>query len=297
MNDLLIELLTHANGPLEGKRIKNISVITGGSTHQSWQIELSNGERIFAKTAAKKQLPMFTFEVNGLIALKKFSNPKLLTIPEPIGITSTDEITCLLIPWIEFNRSTQSFLGSGLAELHKTSSAHNPDSFGWNENGFLGGSPQLPGWDDNWGNCFTKLRLRPQIICAQKWGLNIDNIDLLLSFISEKIQRHNPTPSLVHGDLWGGNIAIDRKGRGVLFDPAVWWADREVDIAMTRLFGGFDKNFYTEYSKAWPLQKGSEEREDIYNLYHLLNHANLFGGTYKSESINIINKITQLMNI
>ena len=106
------------------------------------------------------------------------------------------------------------------------------------------------------------------------------------------LEMHNPKPSLVHGDLWRGNAAIDRRGNGVIFDPAVWWADREVDISMTTLFGGFSEDFYKGYEEIWKLPSSYKERIEIYNLYHLLNHANMFGGTYEQQSLNTLKKIS-----
>ena len=105
------------------------------------------------------------------------------------------------------------------------------------------------------------------------------------------LNSFSTVPSLVHGDLWCGNAAVDEQGRGVLFDPASWWADREVDLAMTRLFGGFSDAFYEGYESIWPLPESAKFRVEIYNLYHLINHANIFGGSYKQQAISTLKNL------
>ena len=131
---------------------------------------------------------------------------------------------------------------------------------------------------------------------AKQWNLSFDHAKLGANLI-KYLDKHNPIPCLVHGDLWNGNAAMHKNGKGILFDPATWWADREVDIAMTKLFGGFSQNFYESYERTWKLPKGYQERFEIYNLYHLLNHANLFGGGYKKRAITSIEKINSLLEI
>ena len=118
----------------------------------------------------------------------------------------------------------------------------------------------------------------------------------LLQYLINFLDQHDPQPSLVHGDLWSGNAAIQLNGKGVIFDPATWWADREVDIAMTRLFGGFSSTFYKEYENIWPLQEGSKKRIDIYNLYHIINHANMFGGHYKQQGLYLLKNLKNIIN-
>ncbi len=108
------------------------------------------------------------------------------------------------------------------------------------------------------------------------------------------LQEHNPVPSLVHGDLWSGNASTTKDGKGIIFDPAVYWADREVDLAMTKLFGGFSNEFYVAYKNTWPLNESAKRRVNIYNLYHLLNHANMFGGSYANQCFSSINQLKEL---
>ena len=136
----------------------------------------------------------------------------------------------------------------------------------------------------NPGERRSRLRLRPQLELARDWGLVETDWEPLLSPVMDWLNRHAPQPCLVHGDLWAGNAAVLDDGRGLLIDPATWWADREVDLAMTQLFGGFTRRFWEGYQQEWPLDDGAEQRIEVLNLYHVLNHANLFGGGYQQQS-------------
>ena len=123
----------------------------------------------------------------------------------------------------------------------------------------------------------------PQLLILKNNFLDTETIKKLKEKIKTELLNHNPINTLVHGDLWSGNVGIEENGKGVIFDPASWWADSEVDIAMTKLFGGFRKEFYEEYHKIFPIKKGFENRIIIYNFYHILNHANMFGGGYLNQ--------------
>ena len=175
-----------------------------------------------------------------------------------------------------------------MARLHRSSAQSNPRRFGWDQDGFIGLGPQPGGWCESWGEAFTRLRLRPQLELARDWGLDGADWEPLLSPVMDWLNRHVPQPCLVHGDLWAGNAAVLDDGRGLLIDPATWWADREVDLAMTQLFGGFTRRFWEGYQQEWPLDDGAEQRIEVLNLYHVLNHANLFGGGYQQQSRNTL---------
>jgi len=287
--------ILNSEGPLKNQTILNISPIHGGSIHNAWRLELKTGQIFFAKTAAKEAFDMLQFESNGLTKLKENLNEDFLTVPKPIIVQKLESSSILLMDWLELSDGDESKLGKGLALLHKRSSNQHLNSFGWNENGFIGYNPQICGWRESWGECFVHLRLAPQSKMAQKWGLSLE-MNLFYSKLIKYLERHNPIPCVVHGDLWRGNAAITKNGKGIIFDPAVWWADREVDIAMTTMFGGFSNKFYESYQKTWALQSGFEERIEIYNLYHLLNHANMFGGTYQDNALSSIKKVNSLLN-
>ncbi len=291
MNKLLRQALVSAQGPLAGSALVEVDCVAGGCIHQAWRLRLDDGQQLFAKTGASDALSMFSIEAEGLKALKAWADPKLLEVPEPLAIDEVCGEAVLLLPWLDLRAGNQSLLGRGLALLHQASAAANPGSFGWQIDGFIGAGSQPGGWCESWGECFVTLRLRPQLIEAAKWGLNLTDVEPILSALIPWLDRHQPSPSIVHGDLWSGNANVLADGRGVLLDPATWWADREVDLAMTKLFGGFTNNFYAAYADVLPLPSGASSRIEIYNLYHLLNHANLFGGGYRNQCSSILKKL------
>ena len=177
----------------------------------------------------------------------------------------------------------QKKLGKGLGEMHLKSAECNPKMFGFPVEGFIGTTDQKKGWENNWIDCFLNLRITPQLSILQSNFLDKETIKKVKEKIKYELQNHKPINTLVHGDLWSGNVGIEKSGKGVIFDPASWWADNEVDIAMTKLFGGFRKEFYEEYHKIFPIKKDFENRIIIYNFYHILNHANMFGGGYLKQ--------------
>lgn len=164
-------------------------------------------------------------------------------------------------------------MGRMLAELHRNTAPR----FGWENDNWIGLSPQNNAWRDDWRAFFIDFRLRPQLESARGNGYRIE-----IGEVAEILARHAPQASLLHGDLWSGNTGFTAEGP-VLFDPAVYYGDREADLAMTELFGGFPPEFYAAYEKAWPLEPGYANRKHLYNLYHLLNHLNLFGGGYLAQ--------------
>ncbi|OOY41228.1 hypothetical protein BOV91_12580, partial [Solemya velum gill symbiont] len=157
------------------------------------------------------------------------------------------------------------------------------DAFGWNLDNTIGSTPQLNDWNKSWINFWREQRLGYQLQLAGHQGsLQRQGEKLLESF--HLLIDHAPQPSLLHGDLWGGNIGYDDSGNPVIFDPALYFGDREADIAMTELFGGFGREFYAAYNAAWPLDAGYPIRKKLYNLYHILNHLNLFGSGYLGQA-------------
>ena len=296
MDNLLKKELFGINGPLFGRSIMKSESVSGGCIHDSWKLLLENGEELFLKTNSPEAFEILEFEFKCLASLREFSNTEFLVVPQPIAIKKLKSFSILLMPWLNLSGIDQSLLGKGLALLHKKSAQENRDGkFGWGSNGFIGSNSQPAGWRTNWGECFFELRLLPQLLQAKCWGLEIKSFvkkkDALIAYLND----HKPLPSLVHGDLWSGNAFVQNDGKGVILDPAAWWADREVDIAMTKMFGGYSVEFYTSYEENWPLQTSTYKRIEIYNLYHLLNHANLFGGSYKKQSIVSLERIDQLL--
>lgn len=160
-----------------------------------------------------------------------------------------------------------------LAALHR----HTAERYGWDGDNWIGLAPQKNGWGDDWPRFFLEKRLQPQIEWAASKGFRIATPDV------KELLGHHPVPSLLHGDLWRGNAGFTPEGP-VLFDPAVYYGDREADLAMTELFGGFPREFYASYAAELPLAPGYEKRRDLYNLYHVLNHLNLFGAGYLAQA-------------
>ena len=257
---------------------KNIEQVHGGDIHSAWKIEFAN-EILFLKRNDRTK-KFLKFEKYCLQNLSEYINKKNLIIPEVIAYKKLKNVEILLMEWIDMQNFDQKKLGKGLGQMHLNSTASNPKIFGYPVEGFIGLTDQRKGWENNWIDCFLNLRIMPQISILQRNILDKKTINKLKEKIRSELINHKPINTLVHGDLWSGNVGVDKSGRGIIFDPASWWADNEVDIAMTRLFGGFGKEFYEEYHKIFPKKEGFEKRMIIYNFYHVLNHANMFGGSY-----------------
>lgn len=287
----LEQLLEGETALRAGAALATCQPIGGGCSQQAWRLELTDGRRLFAKRGT---LLMLQAEERGLVALAAAADSADLVVPKPLKLLAASvDRAFLLLPWMDQVGGDQAALGRGLAHLHQRSRKHGAARFGWPDPGFIGLGPQPEGWRDCWGEAFVELRLLPQLRLAQAWGLDQDPQKSWLDGLKHALNRHSPDPVLVHGDLWGGNAGVLADGRGLLIDPACWWADREVDLAMTRLFGGFSQSFYHSYEQTWPLPSGASHRITIYNLYHLLNHANLFGGGYQEQSHQAIHQLKQ----
>ena len=288
MEDLIEKALSSSNQVNKNSLINKIIPIGGGCIHKAWCIHFQDGKKVFAKSNYIDNINMFKFERECLLVLNRFANSSYLYIPKPLDLINYQNISILILEWVDLKQTQQNLLGKGLALLHKLSTEENNNNFGWEEEGYIGSNIQKKGWDSDWGKFFVNYRLRPQLIQAKEWGVNVDDYDDVLIYLSSYLNNHNPSTSIIHGDLWSGNCGSTKNGLGSLYDPASYWADREVDISMTKLFGGFNQEFYKGYEETWPLDKFSKDRIDIYNLYHLLNHANIFGGSYKENSLKIL---------
>jgi len=260
---------------------KQIKQVHGGDIHSAWQLEFSNKKLFLKKNVRNKKF--LKFEKYCLQNLRKFINQENLVIPEVIAYKNINNVEILLIEWIDMQNFNQKKLGKGLGEMHLKATESNPKMFGFPVEGFIGTTDQTKGWANNWTDCFLNLRIIPQLSVLENNFLNHEEINKLKEKIKLELRDHKPINTLIHGDLWSGNMGMEKDGKGVIFDPASWWADNEVDIAMTKLFGGFRKEFYEEYHKIFPLKEGFEKRIIIYNFYHILNHANMFGGVYLNQ--------------
>ncbi len=271
---------------------KSIEQVHGGDIHNAWRIEFSN-KKLFLKRNIRNE-KFLEFEKYCLQHLRKYINQENLVIPEVIAYKNLKNIEILLIEWIDMHNFDQKKLGKGLGELHLKSAESNPKMFGFPVEGFIGTTDQKKGLEDNWIDCFLNLRIIPQLLSLKSRILDEEIINKVKEKIQSELLNHKPINALVHGDLWSGNAGIDKNGKGVIFDPASWWADNEVDIAMTKLFGGFRKEFYEEYHRIFPIKNGFEKRIIIYNFYHILNHANMFGGGYLNQVEDYVKAILKM---
>ena len=221
--------------------------------------------RIFRKTAA--DLDVFVAEIDGLEALKAAG----ARVPAPLTHGADAGGAFLELEFLDLKRAGDwGALARMLAGVHRATGPR----FGWHRDNYIGATPQRNGWSDDWAQFWREHRLRPQLELAARNGFRFEfDFDL---------EDHRPQPSLLHGDLWSGNAAFTAQGP-VVYDPAVYYGDREADLAMTELFGGFPREFYAAYDAAYPLAEGYETRKHLYNLYHLLNHLNLFGAGYRQQ--------------
>ena len=260
---------------------KSIEQVHGGDIHNAWRIEFSNKKLFLKRNIRNKKF--LEFEKYCLQNLRKYINQENLVIPEVIAYKNIKNIEILLIEWIDMHNFDQKKLGKGLGELHLKSAESNPKMFGFPVEGFIGTTDQKKGLEDNWIDCFLNLRIIPQLLILKSTILDKEIINKVKEKIKSELLNHKPINALVHGDLWSGNAGMDKSGKGVIFDPASWWADNEVDIAMTKLFGGFRQEFYEEYHRIFPVKNGFEKRIIIYNFYNIFNQANMFGGGYLKQ--------------
>ena len=271
---------------------KSIKRVLGGDIHESWQLEFRYGKFFLKRN--KKKIKFLKFEESCLKNLQKYINPENLIIPKVISYLEVNNVELLLMEWIDMKNRDQKKLGRGLGEMHIESNKLHPKSFGYDLNGYIGTTNQIRGWEKSWIKCFINLRIEPQLAMLKNNFLNIEINNKLKLKIESELYEHEPFNALVHGDLWSGNVGVNSNNQGVIFDPACWWADCEVDIAMSRLFGNFENEFYENYYKVNPLKKGFEKRIIIYNFYHVLNHANMFGGSYFYQVQSYIKNILNL---
>jgi fructosamine-3-kinase len=263
--------------------------VGGGSVGQCLRWS-SDGGDLFVKLGPEADLGMFSAEADGL---RELGSAAALRVPEVRGVGTASGQAFLVLEWIEFGGAsvrTESMLGVGLARLHRTSAPR----FGWHRDNTIGATPQHNDWMDDWTQFFATRRLGFQLDLAERNGHGgrlIERGRRLCEQLGAFLAGHRPRPSLLHGDLWGGNWAADASGAPVIYDPAVYYGDREADLAMTRLFGGFGRSFYQAYEAEWPLDPGAGQRVALYNLYHVLNHLNLFGGGYRAQAEAMIERL------
>lgn len=264
------------------------SDIGGGCINTA--VKLSDARRsFFVKLNSANRLAMFAAEAEGLGEL---AGADAIRVPEPVCHGTVGDQAFLVMEYLDMGRAdgdSSEEAGRQLAALHRVGR----DEFGWHRENTIGSTPQPNDSTANWVEFWREQRLGFQLELAARNGfggrLRSQGEKLMAEF--HQLMEHDPQPSLLHGDLWGGNIGYDRDGHPVIFDPAVYFGDREADLAMTELFGGFPGHFYAAYHEAWPLDAGYATRKTFYNLYHILNHANMFGGGYLGQAQGMIDRL------
>ncbi|MEP7183289.1 MAG: fructosamine kinase family protein [Betaproteobacteria bacterium] len=258
----------------------------GSSLHELWRVDVA-GASYFVKANVASKLPMLQAEADGL---RELAQAKAIRVPVPAACGKAHGISFLALEWLDLvSGGRDATLGRALAQLHKTTS----DQFGWYRDNTIGTTPQSNAWCGDWAEFFRDCRIAPQLRLARRHGHRTLNLagDLLLERVPAMLDGHTPMPSLVHGDLWSGNAARLARGEPVIFDPACYFGDRETDIAMAELFGGFDDSFFAAYHELWPADAGYPVRRTLYNLYHVLNHLNLFGAGYLARAEAMIGEL------
>ena len=264
--------------------------VAGGNIHHCVRWETEAGP-VFVKIASAASLDQLEAEAAGL---RELAVAGAVRVPTVLAVGAPGAQAALALEWIAFAAATprsERSLGERLARLHRSSA----ERFGWYRDNAIGRTPQRNDWDGDWVRFFVERRLAYQLGLAAQAGLAAPVLERgrrLCEECTAFFSGYRPVPALLHGDLWGGNWAVAASsGEPVLYDPAVYYGDREADLAMTHLFGGFGPAFYAAYEAAWPLDAAAGSRRTLYNLYHVLNHWNLFGGGYGAQAAAMIERL------
>ena len=258
--------------------------VSGGDISAAWRVG-----NVFVKTGPETSYDMFSAEAEGLGEL---ASAEVVRVPGVLACNRVSGTAFIALEWMDLDRPTRDTevkLGEQLAALHQSTR----DRFGWHRDNTIGLTLQPNPWSEDWIAFFREQRLGFQFTLAARNGfageLQSQGAQLLKR-LPVFFDGYTPAPALLHGDLWGGNWA-SCDGAPVIFDPAVYYGDPESDLAMTKLFGGFGTAFYEAYERKSPMAPGHHERRDLYQLYHVLNHLNLFGSAYLGRAQELINKL------
>lgn len=269
--------------------------VGGGCIHHAEILLLEDGGRLFAKSNASAPPETFEREAEGLRALAAAG---AIRVPRDPVAGHAGGVAFLVMEAVPTGRPKPGFFadfGRRFARLHRETVHRAPEPFGFPHDNYLGSTPQPNAWAADWVEFFRERRLGHQLRLARERGFSDAELDRLgerlLDRLGEWLDLPEEPACLLHGDLWGGNYLSDDQGDPVLIDPAVYYGHREADLAMTELFGGFDSAFYDAYEAEWPLPPGSPERRELYQLYHLLNHLNLFGRGYRARCVEVLRRL------
>jgi len=257
-----------------------LHALGGGCINQAFKLQLESGQCFFIKFNKQSYLNMFEVEARGLQILRATDT---ISVPEPLAVGTEKEQSFLLLQWVEEGQKSLSFwqdFGRDLAMMHK---AGGSSSFGWEMDNYIGATEQKNNTHNSWIAFFRDHRLLFQGQLARKKGLMDRTVYSRLEKLCHKLGEflYEPEkPELIHGDLWSGNYLCGKEGNAWIIDPAVYYGHGECDLAMTEMFGGYANLFYRAYREHKDVPPGYPERRDLYNLYHYLNHLNLFGSGY-----------------
>mgnify|MGYP000582617875 CR=1 FL=1 len=260
----------------------------GGSINQSFMLK-GPDKGYFVKLNQAHREDMFSAEYE---ALNEIQSTQTVRVPRPycFGVVDNDAFIAMELLSIGGNdRAGASRLGQELASMHRVTQSQ----FGWHRNNTIGSTLQENSWMEDWGQFWLHRRLLIQLALAAENGFG-GSLQRRGDKLAEKTTQffdHNPDASLLHGDLWSGNFSILKQGGPAIYDPALYYGDRETDIAMSELFGGFSADFYRVYHEVYPLNSGYSTRKILYNLYHILNHLNLFGSSYLHQAEDMIERL------
>lgn len=256
------------------------SSVGGGCINAAYRLPSSHGD-FFVKLNDETQQYMFEAEAEGLLEMAQSQSVR---VPRPLCWGHAEGQAFLVMEALELGGQVDMVVfGRQLAQMHQCHAAQ----YGWHRDNTIGSTPQVNTQGLDWIAFWAEHRLGFQLDLAGERGANRPLLiggDRLRSRLDGFFPGYTPKPSLLHGDLWSGNYAGNERGEAVIFDPAVYYGDREADLAMTELFGGFSAAFYQGYNEAWALDPGYAVRKNLYNLYHILNHFNLFGGGYGRQA-------------
>ncbi|MDH5784474.1 MAG: fructosamine kinase family protein [Chromatiales bacterium] len=283
--DEISTAISHASGsPFS---LRDSHALGGGCINSAYRI--SDGERFwFVKLNHADKLAMFEAEFEGLSELAAAG---AIQVPHPLVTGTANGQAFIVMEALELGgNGSQGRLGEELATLHRI----NHEQFGWHRDNTIGSTHQRNRQHRDWIAFWHSERLGAQLDMAKENGASrrlLNDGERLLAEFPALFDGHTPTPSLLHGDLWSGNYAFTRDGTPTIFDPAVYYGDREADIAMTELFGGFRADFYHAYEATWPLDPGYPVRRVLYNLYHIINHFNMFGNGYGAQAEGMVGRL------
>jgi fructosamine-3-kinase len=275
--------------------IESAAPVSGGDIHRSYHLHTQQGE-FFLKTNHGHLSHLFETEANSLNALGKTLSVR---VPKVVATGLENDQAWLVLEYLPLtSRGDDEQRGKDLALLHHQVNADK--RFGWQEDNYIGHTLQPNTWSDDWVAFYGQQRLAHQLTLAQDHGASnslVEQGQALIEALPKFFDDYQPEASPLHGDLWGGNSAFTTDGDAVFFDPASYYGDREADLAMTELFGGFSPEFYAGYNSVFPLDKGYATRKELYNLYHVLNHFNLFGGGYQQQAARMIQTLLKEASI